>query len=236
MSRHQALLQEDVCGVERDNFAAELEKATKYCAAWDQRRQELEAVLASEEVEIKKVCDCTDPDALSKAFESKAIERENELLEIWRKASKTEKGDGLIKMVEENPDYKSSSKGLDRSSVPATPDPAAMNYGRAIAMFGVPDEPGKDQRQESESAEPLDLPPQTDRQAILPRDSPTRDERRKTLIAQLKAWEAPEDFDNGSSNHPDPRQFYNGPPLALLDLQKLGLNENVKNFSSPASD
>jgi hypothetical protein len=51
-----------------------------------------------------------------------------------------------------------------------------------------------------------------------------RDLRAATLSAQLQTWKAPEGFDDGSSKHPDPRQFYNGQALGLLDTKKLGMS------------
>ncbi|KAL8977581.1 MAG: hypothetical protein Q9177_006605 [Variospora cf. flavescens] len=50
-----------------------------------------------------------------------------------------------------------------------------------------------------------------------------RSHRMDELAAKLKEWKAPEGFDDGSSKHPDPKQYYTGQPLAVLDATKLGL-------------
>ena len=60
--------------------------------------------------------------------------------------------------------------------------------------------------------------------ATLPMPRAQREQRVATLSAQIKEWKAPEGFDDGSSKHPDPKQYYNGKPLALLDLEKLGID------------
>ncbi|KAF1989496.1 hypothetical protein K402DRAFT_418749 [Aulographum hederae CBS 113979] len=181
-----------------------------------------------------------------------------------------------------------------------------MSHGRAIEMFGVRDEPGKDWRQKSEPSadasieDRMDittapaptgmLEPKTeydyrqlnegqrsttpllseDQQwalfsskkhmvnaAVLAqqyasivaekeaKEGETRKESKPTdklfgketlpswraeriqcvakLSSKIKAYKAPEDFDDGLSNHPDPRQYYNGPPIGILDLEKLGI-------------
>lgn len=48
-----------------------------------------------------------------------------------------------------------------------------------------------------------------------------RAERRTNIAAKLKAWKPPADFDDGSSNDPDPRTFYHGErSIGELDFQK----------------
>jgi hypothetical protein len=58
----------------------------------------------------------------------------------------------------------------------------------------------------------------------LPSWNKQREQRRATIVAQLKAWVPPPGFDDGSSSHQHPRQFYTGPPRCFLDAKKLGLN------------
>ncbi|KAF1989497.1 hypothetical protein K402DRAFT_418750 [Aulographum hederae CBS 113979] len=88
---------------EQDRFGERLEGATKQRAAWIERCQGLEIMLGSYEARIKDVCNCTDPNALSEAFENIAIEHEDELWQVWRNAAKTDVGDGLIKFHQEGP-------------------------------------------------------------------------------------------------------------------------------------
>jgi hypothetical protein len=49
-------------------------------------------------------------------------------------------------------------------------------------------------------------------------------EQRESLMAKLGAWEPPKNFNDGSSNHLDPRKYYTGPPLAELNLKKWAKN------------
>jgi hypothetical protein len=66
ISRYQALLKEsNFRRAEHENFAAKLGRATKQRAAWNQRCRELEAMLASIEVGIKKVCACKEKTSTS---------------------------------------------------------------------------------------------------------------------------------------------------------------------------
>ena len=103
--------------------------------------------------------------------------------------------------VPENPKREPSSKDLDLSNNPPTPDA-----------------PVSDREQADKSFESVTRPVR----------SAEREQQVASIVAQLSEWKAPEGFDDGSSNHPDPRQYYRGPPLALLDLQKLGIDpENL---------
>ncbi|KAJ4301892.1 hypothetical protein N0V90_003988 [Kalmusia sp. IMI 367209] len=343
-------------------------------------------MVASVEAQVKDVCDCTDPNALSEAFEYNATEREDELRQIWRNAAKSEVDDGFVLFCPEDPTCELSFKGIDRSNIPATADtlvsdgiglqvflkagkatqrlpnksvgertdPSIMSYGRALEMFGVPDGPGKDWRQASEpSTEPVvremlaqvdvtkttskaekqEATTEYDYRRLCDRQSPTtpllsedqqwalfgsrkhmadaailarqyaklvaekeregvkqvknsnqddvsstaspatsenptetttnsgwppvdqldwagftnwvfrckqvdknfgketlpswnkqREQRRATIVAQLKAWVPPQGFDDGSSSHQHPKKFYTGTPRCILDAKKLGLN------------
>jgi hypothetical protein len=58
----------------------------------------------------------------------------------------------------------------------------------------------------------------------LPSWNKQREERRATVLAQLRAWVLPPGFDDGSSSHQPPTQFYTGPPRCILDGKKLGLD------------
>lgn len=58
----------------------------------------------------------------------------------------------------------------------------------------------------------------------LPSWNKQREQRRATVIAQLEAWVPPPEFDDGSSSHQHPQQFYTGPPRCMLDAKKLGIN------------
>jgi hypothetical protein len=58
----------------------------------------------------------------------------------------------------------------------------------------------------------------------LPSWNKQREQRRATIVAQLKAWVPPQGFDDGSSSHQPPTKYYTGPPLCILDAKKLGLN------------
>ncbi len=323
---------------------------------------------------------------LSRRLEDDAIEREDELRQIWRSAVGAGSVDDFLTFEEEDPDCKISFKDLDRSNVEATPDnlvsdgfgfevflkagknqrrlpshavgdklgPAIMSYGRALEMFGMPDGPGsnpqqesepttepsiedsvaqcsiaeapaailapkteRDHRQQGDSPEPAPLLSEEDQwalfgsrkfmsdAAVLARqyaylvadkerkgdkkgqksqndkqsgessatdpvvpDSSTnsvtdsegwpavdqldwvgftnwisrckqadksfgrqtvktwtkqRFDRMSDLSGQLSKWKAPKGFDDGSLKHPDPRQYYTGPPLGSVDLKKLGL-------------
>ncbi|KAL6706508.1 hypothetical protein ACN47E_005447 [Coniothyrium glycines] len=391
MRAYQALLADPaVDGSEREGFTAKLEKVTKQCAAWDERCQVLKKMVASVEAQVKDVCDRTDPNALSEAFEDIATERENELRQIWRSAAKSKVDDGFVLFCQEDPTCELSFKGLDRSNIPATADtlvsdgvglqvflkagrasqrlpiksvgdqiePSIMSHGRALEMFGVPDGPGKDWRQASEPSTKhvvrdtlaqVDITETTseagkqearteyDHKRLFDGESPTtpllsedqqwalfgskkhmadaailarqysklvadkerkkdtererskqvkngnqddenstgspvgnptetttssgwppvdqldwagftnwiyrckqadktfgretlpswnkqREQRRAKIIAQLKAWVPPPGFDDGSSSHQPPTQYYTGPPRCMIDSEKYGLN------------
>jgi hypothetical protein len=58
----------------------------------------------------------------------------------------------------------------------------------------------------------------------LPSWNKQREQRRATIVAQLKAWVPPPGFDDGSSSHQPPTQYYTGPPRCMIDAKKLGLN------------
>lgn len=47
-------------------------------------------------------------------------------------------------------------------------------------------------------------------------------------LAKLANWEPPQDFDDGSSNYPNPRTFYDGPSLGQLDAERLKLARKEK--------
>ena len=58
MRAYQALLADTaVRGSDRERFIAKLERVTKQCAAWDERCQVLEKMVASVEAQVKDVCD-----------------------------------------------------------------------------------------------------------------------------------------------------------------------------------
>ncbi|KAJ4354590.1 uncharacterized protein N0V89_006327 [Didymosphaeria variabile] len=61
----------------------------------------------------------------------------------------------------------------------------------------------------------------------LPSWNKEREQRRATIVPQLKAWVPPPGFDDGSSSHQSPEQFYTGPPRCVLDAKKLGLNLQI---------
>lgn len=58
----------------------------------------------------------------------------------------------------------------------------------------------------------------------LPSWNKQREQRRATVVTQLKAWVPPQGFDDGSSSHQHPQQFYTGTPRCILDAKKLGYN------------
>ena len=155
----------------------------------------------------------------------------------------------------EDPNCELSSKSLDRSNIPATPDnlisddagsqlfleagknsqrlpkdavdkdtgPAIMSYGRALENFGVPDGPGSEPTAEPSGEDRLKRSIAEVPAAAGMQDQ--RDQRRARILAKLEAWKAPEGFDDGTSNYPDPRQFYNGPAIGLLDMEKLDMED-----------
>ena len=57
----------------------------------------------------------------------------------------------------------------------------------------------------------------------LPKWRAQRQERLTTISAQLENWKAPEGFDDGTSNYPDPRQYYLGDAIDFDDMKKLGI-------------
>jgi hypothetical protein len=51
-----------------------------------------------------------------------------------------------------------------------------------------------------------------------------RKDRREAIVARLKTWTPPKDFDNGSANHPDPKEYFpQDVSLAALELKQMGL-------------
>jgi hypothetical protein len=58
--------------------------------------------------------------------------------------------------------------------------------------------------------------------ATLPSWNKEREQRRATVVAKLKAWVPPQGFDDGSSSHQPPTQFYTGEPLCFSDAKRLG--------------
>jgi hypothetical protein len=61
----------------------------------------------------------------------------------------------------------------------------------------------------------------------LPSWNKQREQRRATIVTQLKAWVPPQGFDDGSSSHQHPKKFYTGTPRCILDAKKLGLNLQI---------
>jgi hypothetical protein len=55
---HTRLVDTAIRGSERESLVAKLERVTKQCAAWDERCQVLEKLVASVEAQVKDVCDC----------------------------------------------------------------------------------------------------------------------------------------------------------------------------------
>ncbi|TKA38428.1 hypothetical protein B0A54_10719 [Friedmanniomyces endolithicus] len=51
-----------------------------------------------------------------------------------------------------------------------------------------------------------------------------RRDRKKRLCAKIALWVRPADFDDGSSQHPDPRIYYDGEDLGKRDARLLGLD------------
>ncbi|KAF1840870.1 uncharacterized protein K460DRAFT_359420 [Cucurbitaria berberidis CBS 394.84] len=135
MRAYQALLVDTaVRGSDRECFIAKLERVTKQCAAWDERCQVLKEMVASVEAQVKDVCNRTDPNALSEAFEYNATEREDELRQIWRKAAKSEVDGGFVLFCSEDPTCELSFKDIDRSNIPATAD-TLVSDGIGLQVF-----------------------------------------------------------------------------------------------------
>jgi hypothetical protein len=88
----------------------------------------------------------TEPDMLSQAFEQDAAEREQELLDIWRAGASTPSEMEFPKSKREDPNHKSSFKGLDRTKIPANADylvnmPMGLEIFLRLAKNRVPPHP-----------------------------------------------------------------------------------------------
>ena len=53
-----------------------------------------------------------------------------------------------------------------------------------------------------------------------------RENRRATIAKKLAEWKPPKNSHEESTRHPNPRKFYTGRPLAIVDAEKLGLKLN----------
>ncbi|KAK3676266.1 hypothetical protein LTR78_004016 [Recurvomyces mirabilis] len=122
---------------ERKKFEERLEKARKEHVAWSDRHDGLEVDVVAADKLVQAICDENAPEDLAEAFEARAIERVEELRNIWSLVNPTgekEEESEPYEFVSADPALKLDFNQLDRSSIPATVD-TLVTDGPGFEMF-----------------------------------------------------------------------------------------------------
>jgi len=179
-----------------------------------------------------------EPSELAAAFETRAQEAANRLEQLWRAAEFTADGRFVQYQLEgQTP----SIEDLDRAGVPALEDGIASDGTGLQTMTGKTSTVGAQQSGETEQAtlaveQSGERPTQESTTGESATNSPgdsdgcppaesldeSEEQYRTGMLEKLAQWAPPADFDDGSSQHPDPRIYYDGEPLGERDARQVG--------------